>query len=194
MNSDSGAASAVLKTERLTLRKVEVLDAAFVLNLLNQHSFIRYIGDRGVRDLDQARDYIESRFVKSYSENGFGMYGVELSSRSSPFENKEVSGQLIGICGFVLRETLPGPDIGFAFLPEFEGRGFGLESASAVMRFGKENLGFDKVYAITSLDNDASIRLLEKLGFNFVSLTDSPDGQPLRLFSYRYEQSDTQHA
>jgi RimJ/RimL family protein N-acetyltransferase len=146
----------ILETGRLILREVNEDDAEFILDLVNQPSFIQYIGDRGVRTLDQARDYIESRFSKNYRELGFGMYAVELA---------EARGPVLGICGFVKRDELSHPDIGFAFLPQYGGRGFALESAQAMMEHGRDKLGFSRVLAITALDNASSARLHGKLGF-----------------------------
>lgn len=165
----------ILETDRLILREMNAGDAAFILDLLNQPSFIKYIGDRGVRDLDGSRDFIENRYRASYSVNGYGLYTVEL---------KETSRQ-IGMCGFVKRDTLPGPDIGFAFLPQYEKKGYAYESAAAVMDYGREILGFDRVLAITTIDNEASGKLLEKLGFAFDKFTES-DGETLKLFTFQY--------
>lgn len=162
----------ILETERLVLREVTKDDAAFILELLNTPKFLKFIGDRGIRDIDGARAYIEDRYLASYRDNGYGLYGVV----------EKASGKLIGACGFVRRETLPGPDIGFSFLPEYEGKGYGFESASAVMKYGRDRLGFDVVLAITSLDNDASGRLLEKLGFCFRQVKEI-EGESLKLYS-----------
>lgn len=166
----------ILETERLCLREITADDAAFTLDLLNQPSFVRYIGDRGVRDLDEARDFIESRYQKSYRDNGYGLYIVEL---------KDTGATPIGICGFVRRDTLPGPDIGFAFLPQFEKKGYAYESASAVMKYGRDTLGFQRVLAITTTNNDASGKLLGRLGFRFDKLFES-NGETLKLFSFEY--------
>jgi RimJ/RimL family protein N-acetyltransferase len=148
-------------------------DAEFIFRLLNSPKFIKYIGDRGVRSVDDARDFIENRYRQSYRDHGFGLYTVELKS------NKE----LVGMCGFVRRETLPEPDIGFAFLPEHEGMGYGIESAAAVLKYGLDELRFTKVLAITTPDNAASGKLLDKLGFVFERLIESDD-ETLKLFSY----------
>jgi len=162
----------IVETERLTLREVDHGDASFILELLNTPKFIQYVGDRCVRDLDAARRYIDERYLSGYRENGYGMWGVV----------ERTSGKVIGACGFVRRESLPGPDIGFSFLPEFERNGFGFESAAAVIEYGRERLGFKDVYAITTLDNEESIRLLEKLGFTVEREIDF-DGETLNLFS-----------
>jgi [ribosomal protein S5]-alanine N-acetyltransferase len=147
----------ILETERLVLREVISDDAKFILDLLNQASFKKFIGDRGVRTVEQAREYIKTRFTKSYRDNGFGLYLIELNTDSTP----------IGLCGFVKRDTLPEPDIGFALLPQHEKKGYAFESASAVMEYGKDTLHLHRVLAITSLDNESSGKLLEKIGFVF---------------------------
>ena len=113
----------VLETERLSLRQFTVDDAQFILTLLNEPSFLRYIGDKQVRNLEDARQYILNGPVASYERNGFGLYLVELKESYTP----------IGMCGFLKREELPDPDIGFAFLPEFWSKGFAFEAAAAVL-------------------------------------------------------------
>jgi RimJ/RimL family protein N-acetyltransferase len=162
----------ILTTERLLIRELDAeADADFICLLLNSEKFIKYIGDRNVRSSGDARDFIRDRYRKSYEDHGYGLYCVELKD-----------GTQVGICGFVRRDTLPGPDIGFAFLPEFEGKGYGFESGDAMMSYGRERLGFSKVFAITTLDNLASGRLLEKIGFSFDKTIDTPEGETLRLF------------
>lgn len=162
----------ILETERLLLREVEPADADFILDLLNQLSFKKYIGDRGVRTVEQARQYIATRFTNSYQENGFGLYLIELRTDRTP----------IGICGFVKRRELDDPDIGFALLPQFERKGYAYEAADAVMRYGRETLGLLRVLAITTLDNESSGRLLEKIGLSFKQEIVLRD-ETLKLFS-----------
>ena len=163
----------ILETERLLLREMDsARDAEFVFALLNTPKFIKYIGDRGVRSVEQARDFIESRYRQSYREHGFGLYMVELKEGDSR----------IGICGFVRRDSLPHPDLGFAFLPEYEGEGYGFESAKGVLEYGRKELDFTTVLAITSQDNDVSGKLLEKLGFIFDRVIAATDGEDLKLF------------
>ena len=147
----------ILETERLVLREVVSTDAPFILELLNQASFKKYIGDRGVRTLEQAREYIDARFTKSYRENGFGLYLMDLKADATA----------IGLCGFVKRDELPDPDIGFALLPRFERKGYAYEAAAAVMQYGRETLDITCVLAITTLDNESSGRLLRKIGLEF---------------------------
>jgi [ribosomal protein S5]-alanine N-acetyltransferase len=164
----------VLETDRLILRRLTVEDAEFILELLNDPSFLRFIGDKKVRTLDDARNYIRSGPIASYERFGFGLFLTEV--KESP--------AAIGICGLLKRDTLDDVDIGFAFLPEFCGRGFGFESARATMAYGRDVLGLNRIVAITSPDNDASIALLEKLGFTFERLTKLSDDAPeVKLFA-----------
>lgn len=147
----------VLETDRLILRRFTVGDAQFILALLNEPSFLRYIGDKNVRNLEDARQYILSGPIASYEKNGFGLYLVELKESTTP----------IGMCGLLKREELPDPDIGFAFLPAVWGKGFASEAAAAVLKDAHQKLRLERILAITSLDNDTSIKLLERLGFTF---------------------------
>jgi RimJ/RimL family protein N-acetyltransferase len=147
-----------------------------MLDLLNTPKFIKYIGDRNVRNIEQSEDFIETRYQKSYDENGYGLYLVELKQDKSA----------IGVCGFVKRAELPVADIGFAFFPQFEGKGFAFESAEAVMQYGGKVLNFERVAAITTQDNVRSGKLLEKLGFKFEKLVDMPTGETLKLFSMEF--------
>ncbi|HKP37059.1 MAG TPA: GNAT family N-acetyltransferase [Pyrinomonadaceae bacterium] len=164
----------VLETERLVLKHLSIEDAAFILRLLNEPSFIQYIGDKKVRTLDDARQYIENGPRKSYEENGFGLNKVELKSTGEP----------MGISGLVKRDTLPEPDIGFAFLPEYWNQGYAIESARAVMDHARNVLGITRVVAITSPENDASARLLEKIGLRFQRLIKFTDeSAEIKLFA-----------
>ena len=147
----------VLETERLSLRELTADDAQFILKLLNEPSFLRYIGDKKARNVEDARQYILNGPVASYERNGFGLYLVELKESYTP----------IGMCGFLKREELPDPDIGFAFMPEFWSKGFAFEAAAALLLDARERLRIERILAITSLDNDASIKLLQRLGFGF---------------------------
>jgi RimJ/RimL family protein N-acetyltransferase len=164
----------ILETERTILRELDEKDAEFILDLLNQPSFIKYIGDRNVRTVEESRVYIKERMIISYEQFGFGMYLVGLKENKTP----------IGVCGFVKRDSLPELDIGFAFLADFEGKGYGFESAEAVMKYGKEVLDLNRVLAIATQDNHASHKLLEKLGFEFERLVKMPhDEEELKMFS-----------
>ncbi len=147
----------ILETDRLILCKLSIDDAEFILELLNDPSFLRYIGDKGVKNQDDARDYILHGPMESYDRHGFGLYLTKLKDGDVP----------IGICGLLKRETLEDVDVGFAFLPQFCGKGYATESASAVMAYGKDVLGIDRIVAITAPDNDASVNVLAKLGLRF---------------------------
>ena len=164
----------VLETERLSLRELTVDDAEFIMTLLNEPSFLRYIGDKKVRNLDDARQYILNGPVASYERHGFGLNCVELRESHTP----------IGMCGLLKRDELPDPDIGFALLPDFWSKGFAFEAAQAVLKDARERLQLQRILAITSLDNEASINLLQRLGFSFDEVVQmAPDREPLRLFS-----------
>lgn len=169
----------ILETERLLIRELIESDAEFILDLLNQPSFIKYIGDRNVRTVEEAKHFLETRYRKSYEDNGYGLYLVELSTQHSELRTP------VGICGFVKRDNFQYADIGFAFLPQFEKKGFAVESASALMKYGQEVLGFKEVLAITTQDNESSGRLLEKIGFKFDELIEMPNNEVLKLFSWR---------
>ena len=178
----------ILETERTILREIVESDAEFILDLLNQPSFIKYIGDRKVRTPTDAKEFIENRYRQSYRVNGFGLYVVELKAEFGTPANARVSAfsdnTPIGICGFVKRDTLPDADIGFAFLPQFEKKGFAYESAAAVMKYGRDVLKLKRVLAITSQDNESSGRLLEKINFKFERLIKLPnETEELKLFS-----------
>jgi RimJ/RimL family protein N-acetyltransferase len=164
----------VLETDRLILRRLTAADAEFMFELVNDPSWLRYIGDRGVRNLDDARNYILDGPVAMYDRLGFGLYLVELRDTGAP----------IGICGVLKRDSLDDVDIGFAFLPRHWGNGYAFESAAAVKAYANEALGLRRLVAITSPDNDASIRVLERIGFRFEKMIRGHgDAEELRLFA-----------
>ena len=165
----------ILETERLRLRHLSPdIDAEFILELLNDPSFICYIGDKGVRDLEEARRYVIDGPVKSYDAHGFGLYRVELKTSATP----------IGICGMLKRDTLTDPDIGFAFLPASWSKGYAVESAAAVMNYARDVLGLNRILAITTRDNEPSAKLLGKLGLRFDRMIKlSEDAPEVKLFT-----------
>lgn len=150
----------ILETERLVLRELCATDAAFILQLVNDPAWLRFIGDKGIRTLEAARNYILNGPVEMYQRHGFGLWLVELKEGKIP----------IGICGLIKREVLEDIDLGFAFLPDYLRKGYGFEAASASISFGKERFGLKRIVAVLSPDNVASTRLLEKLGFHFERL------------------------
>lgn len=141
------------KSDRLIFSEFSVKDAAFVFELLNTESWLKYIGDRGVKTLEDAKIHILNKYMKSY-EGGFGMWKLSLKTNGTP----------IGMCGLINRDTLEDIDIGFAFLPQFESKGYGFEAASATLDFAKKSLGLKRVVAITIKENERSIALIKKLG------------------------------
>ena len=164
----------VLETDRLVLRWLDIDDAPFIIELLNDPSFIRFIGDKGVRTLDDARSYILNGPVASYEQFGFGLYATDLKETRVP----------IGICGILKRDTLPHPDIGFAFLPAYWNKGYAYEASAAVLEHARKNLGIDRLLAITTPDNEASTKLLVKLGLRFDRLIKlSKDADEVKLFT-----------
>ena len=163
-----------LETERLVLREILPGDAEFVLELLNEPSFLQFIGDRQVRTVDDALRYIAAGPAASYAANGFGLLLVE----------RREDGAALGICGLLKRDTLPDVDIGFAFRPAHWGRGYAREAASATLEWARDVLGMNRLVAITSPDNTPSMALLGRLGFTFEGWVRLADDEPeIRLFS-----------
>jgi ribosomal-protein-alanine N-acetyltransferase len=163
----------VLETERLLLRQLSTEDAGFILQLLNEPSFIRNIGDRGVRTIESANSYILNGPVASYAKNGFGLYLVKL---------KETD-ESIGMCGLIRRDMLEDVDIGYAFLPKFWSKGYAIESAQAVKEYAKNTIGLNRIVAIVDPENEGSIRVLEKIGLQFEKMIRlSADDIELKLF------------
>ena len=164
----------MISSERLFIRPFTVADAPFILTLLNEPSFLRYIGDKQVRNLEDARQYILNGPIASYERHGFGLGLMELRESHTP----------IGMCGILKREELPEPDIGFALLPDFWNKGLAFEAAAAVLNDARERLKLERILAITSLDNNASIKLLERLGFRFDRVIElAANREPVKLFS-----------
>ena len=164
----------VLETERTAIRRLLPEDAAFMLGLLNDPSFIRNIGDRGVRDLEGARGYIMRSAVASHEKYGYGLDLVQLKATA----------EAAGICGLVRRDYLDDPDIGFAFLPRFTGLGYAVESATAVIEHARKVLKLPRVLAIVSPDNLRSIRVIEKTGLRYQRMITPPgDSQAIQLFT-----------
>jgi RimJ/RimL family protein N-acetyltransferase len=163
-----------LVTTRLTVRRMSISDAGFILTLLNEPSWLRFIGDRGVRTIDDAKNYIIQGPVAMYASLGFGLCTVELKDSACP----------AGICGLVKRDYLDAADIGFAFLPAHWGKGYAYEAATAILNFAKADLGLKRILATTRPENIASQKLLEKLGLRFERLMAHPDGdRDLRVYA-----------
>jgi ribosomal-protein-alanine N-acetyltransferase len=149
-----GTFVSVLETDRLVLREFEPDDAAFVVRLLNDPGWLRFIGDRQVRDEAAARDWIERRLVTAYRQHGFGLWAMQ----------RRADGALAGMCGLVRRDGLPEIDLGYALLPAFRGKGLVREAGAACLVHAALALGKRRVLAITDPDNERSIRVLAALG------------------------------
>jgi RimJ/RimL family protein N-acetyltransferase len=164
-----------LETERLVIRPLSENDAEFIFQLVNEPAWIKNIGDKNVRNLDDARRYIADGPAASYAKFGFGLCAVELKESGAP----------VGICGLIKRDSLEDPDIGFAFLQRFWSRGFAVESAQAVMEFARSELGANRILAITNSDNQGSIKVLEKIGLRFEKMIQMPgDEKEIKLFAW----------
>jgi RimJ/RimL family protein N-acetyltransferase len=165
-----------LHTERLRIRRMSAADdAAFMLSLLNDPSWLRFIGDRGVRTLADAQAYIENGPVEMYGRLGFGFCMVE---------GKHAAGQRLGLCGLAQRDYLDSPDIGFAFLPQHGGQGYAFEAAAELLRYAQGELDLKSILATTRVDNLRSQKLLEKLGLRFERMIPHPDGSERQLMVY----------
>ena len=164
----------IATTARLTLREIDAADAPFILTLVNDPAWLRFIGDKNVRTQGDARRYIEAGPAAMYAQRGFGLWLAERSEDRVP----------IGMCGLIKRDALPDIDLGFAFLPAYRGNGYAFEAAQAAIGFAWERLGLQRVVAITAPDNDDSVRLLERLGFRFERMLRlSNDAPAVRLYA-----------
>ena len=182
----------MLTTARLELRCAALEDAAFLLRLLNDPSWLENIGDRGVRTSADAERYIRDNLQAPYRSLGYGMYVVQLresAQASTPASGEPnvqphapASAQPIGLCGLVKRAYLPDPDLGFALLPEFVGFGYASEAARAVLRHAQLALGLGKLYAIVKRGNQRSEKLLEALGFRHQGPYALPQGSEVELY------------
>lgn len=148
----------IAETNRLIISKFTLDDASFFKELVNTPNWLKYIGDRNVKSIEDAKNRIKDGHLKSYETNGFGFYKLLL---------KEENNQPIGTCGLIKRDTLESVDIGFAMLPDYEGKGFGYESSVAILELAKNEFKLDKIVAITLENNSNSIKLLEKLGLTY---------------------------
>lgn len=169
-----GAANrAVITTARVRLRHFTYSDAAFLVTLLNDPDFLRHIGDRGVRTTDDAKAYLDAGPLASYRANGFGLWCAEHRD----------SGEPLGICGLLRRETLPAPDVGYALLPAARGQGYAREAVAGVLAHARDVLQISSVVAIVSPDNPRSAQLLESLGYRRTQLVvAAPGANPVWLY------------
>ena len=162
-----------LLTARLSLRRLDFDDAPFLVGLLNQPSFLANIGDRGVRNVEDAHRYLREGPLAMYEKFGFGLWHV--SQRSD--------GAAIGMCGLLRRDILPDVDVGYALLPQFWGQGYAFEAADATLRHAADKFGLTRVIAVVSEGNSGSIRVLEKLGMSFERMVSMRPNEPdVRLY------------
>lgn len=147
----------ITETNRLRLRKLEENDADFVFHLVNEPSFIKNIGDRGVRSVADAVQFIRESYWTNQKKPGYGQFLVELKENCHP----------IGMCGILYRDSLQVSDVVFAFLPEYWGKGYAIEAADAMCKYARSALGVDNIVGLTSEDNPPSIKILKKLGMKF---------------------------
>ncbi|UNZ00162.1 GNAT family N-acetyltransferase [Zhouia spongiae] len=163
------------ETERLILKPTDTGDAAFIFKLMNTPKFIKYIGDRGVNSIDAATAYIEERMTPQLKHLGYSNYTLIRKS----------DGKKAGTCGLYDREGLEGIDIGFAFLPEYEKTGYAYEASDKLKELAFTEFGIERLNAITTKDNFASQRLLEKLGLKYEGTVKLPDDrEELLLYTY----------
>ena len=163
-----------LETERLFIRQFRLSDAGFIEQLLNSPGWLQYIGDRNIRTEEDAIAYLSNGPIKSYETNGFGISMVVQKDGEIP----------VGACGLLKRDYLEDADLGFAFMPEFMGKGYGFESASAILHHAQNELNIKRVLAFTVPNNTPSINLLKKLGFSFERTFKIP-GDEEELFLFR---------
>lgn len=157
----------IAETERLIIREFTADDAPFILELVNEPAWLTFIGDKGVRTIGDAVNYILNGPVKSYHTHGFGLWLVQLKQEKIP----------IGMCGLIKRDLLEHADIGFAYLSAHNGRGYAYEAATATLEYARDKVGLKHILAITNQDNFRSIRLLEKLGLKFERFITLPGEQ-----------------
>ncbi len=156
----------IIETERLRLDEFSPDDADFILALVNEPGFHRFIGDRGVRSPADARHYLADRVIPSYSRNGFGLWRVALKEGLLP----------VGMCGLLKRDFLDDVDIGYALLETAQGHGYAEEAARATLEYARQPIGLSRIVAVIAPDNVRSLRLATRLGFAFQSALTWPDG------------------
>lgn len=167
----------IVETERLLLRHLTEEDAVFIVTLLNEPDWIKYIGDRGIRTVEAAKKYIEEGPISMYKEHGIGVYLIETKEEGTP----------IGLCGLLHRDFLKDVDLGFALLSQYWGNGYAFEAARATLTYGAEILGQRRIVGFTSLDNEKSANLLQKLGMKDEgTIKYASTSEDIRLFAIEY--------
>lgn len=170
-----------IHTTQLIIRTFSILDASFVLKLMNTPSWIEHIGDRNVKTVSSASNYIQDKIIRSYRQHGYGLYHVSLNTTNTP----------IGICGLVKREGLLIPDLGFAMMPKYQGKGYATEASKAVVDYANKTLRLPKLAGITKPENIASIKVLENVGMQFEQMIQLPQDPTLfSLFTLALHKED----
>jgi len=165
----------IAETDRLLLSKITIDDAPFILELVNTPDWIKYIGDRNIKTVEQAETHIKNNQLKCYETHGFGYYKLQVKA-----ENLKT----IGTSGLLRRDNLEHVDIGFSFIPDYHGKGYGFEAASEIMKLAKDKFNIKTLCAITLPINQPSINLLEKLGLSYQkTVKPFEDDEELLLFA-----------
>lgn len=165
----------ILTSQDLIISEAQLEDRQFFYNLMNSPAWLQYIGDRGIRSLTDAENHIQNNLLASYQKHGFGLYKVRLKIDHTP----------IGICGFLQRDYLEHPDLGFAMLPKYTGHGWMKEAANVLLEYAKTKLNWTKILAITSPENERSQGLLRTLGFQEKGII-QPEEEALLLFQKKF--------
>jgi RimJ/RimL family protein N-acetyltransferase len=169
----------LIETERLLLRPTTTTDALFIYQLMNMPKWLKYIGDRKIRSEHNASEYIKEKMMPQQKRLGYSNYTV---IRKSDLEK-------LGTCGLYDREGFEAIDIGFAFLPEYEGQGYAYEAASKLIQVAREAFDVQIIDAITTKDNIASQKLLKKLGLVMIGNISLPNDNE-KLLHYRIKKED----
>ena len=169
----------IAETQRLIISKITLQDAPFFLELMNTPHWLKFIGDRKIKTINDAEKHLRKGILKSYDENGYGFYKLQL---------KDENNKTIGVSGLIKRKELEYTDIGLGFLPDYEGKGYGYESSVKIMKLAQHKFNLKKIAAITSPINKNSIKLLEKLGLTFEKrVIPFEDGKELLLFAKTFK-------
>ncbi|KIA90257.1 GNAT family acetyltransferase [Kaistella jeonii] len=169
-----------LETERLFLKPISKPDASFILELYNSATFIKFIGDKKIRSLEDAENYITEKFLPQLERLGYGNYLVVRKS-----DEKK-----IGAVGIFERKGLDVQDIGFSFLDEFQGKGYGFESASKLLEIAFSEFNLNGISAITSKENIASQNLIKKLGLKYLKTVQLPN-EDVELLYFELSKTNT---
>ncbi|MBM7074064.1 GNAT family N-acetyltransferase [Shewanella sp. 202IG2-18] len=168
----------IIETDRLYIREFTLTDADFIFELMNTNEYIQNIGDRNIKTKSCAENFLADKLIKSYQLHGYGLFAII----------RKEDDAIVGMNGFVNRETLPHTDIGFAFLPQFMGKGYGYESSRALMQYAELNLKLSPILGITSKTNVASQTLLKKIGLRYIKpITLDEEDEEIMLFSNQTE-------